>query len=57
MICEKISSLLPALLSLGVCLLSPVDSYLRYFLPIVAMAIPLAALAAHPPMAETGGAR
>jgi hypothetical protein len=45
-------TLLPALLSFGVCLLSPVDSYLRYFLPIVAMAIPLAALAAHPPMAH-----
>jgi len=27
----------PALLSLGVCLLSPVDDYFRYFLPIVAM--------------------
>ena len=27
----------PALLSLGVCLLSPVDDYFRYFLPIVAI--------------------
>ena len=32
---------LPALLSLGVCMLSPVNDYFRYFLPIAAMAIPL----------------
>ncbi len=38
----------PALFSFGVCLLSPVDSYLRYFLPIVAMTIPLLAFVAHP---------
>lgn len=31
----------PALLSLGVCLLSPANDYFRYFLPIVAMAMPL----------------
>lgn len=31
----------PALLSLGVCLLSPVNDYFRYYLPIVAMALPL----------------
>lgn len=31
----------PALLSLGVCLLSPVNDYFRYFLPIVAMTFPL----------------
>ena len=32
---------LPALLSLGVCMLSPVNDYFRYFLPIVAMTLPL----------------
>jgi len=32
---------LPALLSLGVCMLSPVNDYFRYFLPIAAMTIPL----------------
>lgn len=32
---------LPALLSLGVCMLGPVNDYFRYFLPIVAMTIPL----------------
>ena len=35
----------PALLSLAVCLLSPVNDYFRYFLPIVAMTFPLVALA------------
>ena len=33
---------LPALLTLGVCMLSPVNDYFRYFLPIVAMTPPLA---------------
>ena len=37
---------LPALLSLGVCMLSPVNDYFRYFLPIVAMTVPLLASAA-----------
>lgn len=32
---------LPALLSLGVCMLSPVNDYFRYFLPIAAMTLPL----------------
>ena len=32
---------LPALLSLGVCMLGPVNDYFRYFLPIVAMTLPL----------------
>ena len=32
---------LPALLTLGVCMLGPVNDYFRYFLPIVAMALPL----------------
>lgn len=36
---------LPALLSLGVCMLSPVNDYFRYFLPIAAMAAPLLASA------------
>lgn len=31
----------PALLTLGVCMLSPVNDYFRYFLPIVAMTFPL----------------
>lgn len=35
---------LPALLSLGVCMLSPVNDYFRYFLPIVAMTFPLVCL-------------
>ena len=42
--CRKIRLLigfLPALLSLGVCMLSPVNDYFRYFLPIVAMTLPL----------------
>ena len=36
-----LAAFLPALLSLGVCMLSPVNDYFRYFLPIVAMTIPL----------------
>lgn len=32
---------LPALLTLGVCMLGPVNDYFRYFLPIVAMTPPL----------------
>ena len=36
---------LPALLSLGVCMLSPVNDYFRYFLPIAAMTLPLIAYA------------
>ena len=36
---------LPALLSMGVCLLSPVNDYFRYFLPIVAMTPMLMGLA------------
>lgn len=36
---------LPALLSLGVCMLSPVNDYFRYFLPIAAMTAPLMAAA------------
>ncbi len=33
----------PALLSFAVCLVSPVDDYFRYFLPVIAMSIPLLA--------------
>lgn len=36
---------LPALLSLAVCMLGPVNDYFRYFLPIVSMTLPLLALA------------
>lgn len=35
----------PALMSLGVCMLSPVNDYFRYFLPIAAMTLPLIAYA------------
>lgn len=38
----------PALLSLGVCLLSPVNDYFRYFLPIVAMTPMLLGLSGRP---------
>ncbi len=41
-------SYVPALLSLGVCLLSPVNDYFRYFLPIAAMAPALIGLAKQP---------
>ncbi|MEG2604380.1 MAG: DUF6020 family protein [Clostridia bacterium] len=37
---------LPALLSLGVCMLGPVNDYFRYFLPIAAMTLPLLGYAA-----------
>lgn len=40
---------LPALFSLGVCLLSPVNDYFRYFLPIAAMTPSLLAAAWSPP--------
>ena len=43
---KKLVAFLPALLSLGVCMLSPVNDYFRYFLPIAAMALPLIAAAA-----------
>jgi len=43
---RMMAAFLPALLSLGVCMLSPVNDYFRYFLPIVAMAIPLIGAAA-----------
>lgn len=39
---------LPALLTLGVCLLGPVNDYFRYFLPIVAMTPPLLAASRRP---------
>lgn len=38
---RALAAFLPALLSLGVCMLSPVNDYFRYFLPIVAMTPPL----------------
>ncbi len=41
-----LAAFLPALLSLGVCMLSPVNDYFRYFLPIVAMTLPLISAAA-----------
>ncbi len=42
----------PALLSLGVCMLSPVNDYFRYFLPIVAMTLPLLGAAGCPEKAR-----
>ena len=39
----------PALMTLGVCALSPVNDYFRYFLPIVAMTVPLLGLSARAP--------
>ncbi len=44
---------LPALLTMGVCLLGPVNDYFRYFLPIVAMSPALVGMAARP---REGGA-
>lgn len=38
---RRLAAFLPALLSLGVCMLSPVNDYFRYFLPVVAMTAPL----------------
>ena len=38
---RELLGFVPALLSLGVCMLSPVNDYFRYFLPIVAMCVPL----------------
>ena len=38
----------PAIFSFLVCLVSPVDDYFRYFLPIIAMTIPLMACVRHP---------
>ena len=45
---RRLAAFLPALLSLGVCMLSPVNDYFRYFLPIVAMAFPLKGFALRP---------
>lgn len=39
-----LAAFLPALLTLGVCMLGPVNDYFRYFLPIVAMTPALLAL-------------
>ncbi len=50
---RELAAFIPALLSLGVCALSPVNDYFRYFLPIVAMTIPLLALAKEPAARET----
>ena len=42
---RELALFLPALLSFGVCIISPVNDYLRYFLPLVAMTPLLLALA------------
>ncbi len=51
---RELLAFFPALLSLGVCLLAPVNDYFRYFLPVVAMAFPLLGLA-KAPASERGG--
>lgn len=43
---KKLIAFLPALLTLGVCMLSPVNDYFRYFLPAVAVAFSLLGFAA-----------
>ncbi len=45
---RDLALMIPALFSFAVCLVSPANDYLRYFLPIIAMTLPLAAYAAHP---------
>ncbi|MCE5344309.1 MAG: DUF6020 family protein [Eubacteriales bacterium] len=45
---RELIAYLPALLSLGACVLSPVNDYFRYFLPVVAMTFPLLGLAREP---------
>jgi len=40
---RELALFMPALLSFAVCLISPVDDYFRYFLPVVAMCAPLLA--------------
>ncbi len=42
---RELALFIPALLSFGVCIVSPVNDYLRYFLPIIAMTPVLLALA------------
>lgn len=42
----------PAFLSLAVCMLSPVNDYFRYFLPIVAMTLPLLAISCRADLSE-----
>ena len=44
---RELATLLPALFSFAVCLLSPVDDYLRYYLPIIAMTPPILAYVIH----------
>lgn len=41
---RRLLAFVPALMSLGVCMLSPVNDYFRYFLPIVTMTVPLLSL-------------
>ena len=42
---RELAAFLPALLTLLTCVLSPVNDYFRYFLPVVAVFVPLLALA------------
>ena len=44
---RELIAFMPALLSFGVCLLSPVNDYFRYFLPVVVMCPMLLGLACH----------
>lgn len=45
---RDLAAFLPALLTLLTCVLSPVNDYFRYFLPVVAVFVPLLALAKRP---------
>lgn len=48
----RLIGFLPALLTLGVCMLSPVNDYFRYILPLVAMTPPLIGFACKAPKAN-----
>jgi hypothetical protein len=51
---RDLAAFLPALLTLLACLLSPVNDYFRYFLPVVAAFVPLLGLAGTPGNGELG---
>lgn len=51
---RELALFMPVLMSLAVCMVSPVDDYFRYFLPIIAMCAPLLACA-HVENAEKTG--
>ena len=49
---QLLCAFMPALLTLGVCMLGPVNDYFRYFLPVVAMAPSLLAVSFRPNESE-----